>query len=236
VVWKAWSRRRRIVLGGSAGWLALCLVGELIAREPALPEGTRPAVALLSAPIPVLGPIARHSWLLVRAPGEPGWERWDLFENGSGPLGLVSRRPVGPSEAVADMGNGGSTVEWVMVGEAAADFAVCLRREGPRYAARDHYRAWPGPNSNSFVDAMLRACDLARPMSATAIGKDYRGLVGVSIARERTGVQLETPLVGASLGLREGVEVHAFALTVGIDLWPPAIVLPFGEGRFGFSP
>lgn len=234
--WRAWSRRRKIVLGASAGWLALCLIGELTGREPALPGGTGPAVALLSAPIPVLGPVARHSWLLVRAPGESGWERWDLFENGTGPLGLVTRRPVGPSEAVADMGNGGSTVEWVMVGDPAAAFAVCLRREGPRYAARDHYRAWPGPNSNSFVDAMLRACDLARPMSATAIGKDYRGLVGVSVARERTGLQLETPLVGASLGLREGVEVHAFALTVGIDLWPPALLLPFGEGRFGFSP
>jgi hypothetical protein len=231
-----WSRRRKVVLGVCGGWFALCLVGELTAREPGLPGGDGAAVALLSAPIPVLGPVARHSWLVVRVPGEPGWERWDLFENGSGPLGLVSRRPGDLAAARADMGNGATAVEWVVEGEEAAAFAACLRREGPRYPARDRYRAWPGPNSNSFVDAMLRTCRLARPMSATAIGRDHRGLIGVSLARERTGAQLETPLVGASLGLREGVEVHAFALTVGVDLWPPAVLLPFGEGRFGFAP
>lgn len=230
-----WSRRRKVVLGAGAGWLALCLVGELTAREPALP-GAGPAVALLSAPIPVLGPVARHSWLVVRADGETGWERWDLFEDGAGPLGLVTRRLVGDEGARADMGSGAATVEWVVEGETAAAFAGCIRREAPRYPARDRYRAWPGPNSNSFIDAMLRACDLARPMSATAIGKDDRGLVGASITREGTGVQLETPLVGASLGLREGVELHTFALTVGVDLWPPALLVPFGEGRFGFAP
>ena len=231
-----WSRRRKVIAGVSGGWLALCLVGELTAPDAVLPAGDQPAVALLSAPIPTIGAIARHSWLVVRAPGESGWERWDLFENGSGPLGLVSRRPIDLAGARADMGNGASTVEWVVEGERAAGFAACLRREGPRYPSRDHYTAWPGPNSNSFVDAMLRACRLTRPMNGTAIGKDYRGLVGVSISRERTGAQLETPLFGASFGLREGVEVHALALTVGVDLWPPAVLLPFGDGRFGFAP
>jgi len=231
-----WSRRRRIIACASGAWLAVCLVGELTSREPALPGGRGAAVALVGAPIPVLGPIARHSWLLVRAPGEERWERWDLFENGTGPLGLVSRRAVDADGALADMGNGGPTIEWVVEGDEAAAFTACLRRQGPRYPARDHYRAWPGPNSNTFIDAMLRTCDLARPMSATAIGKDHRGLVGVSLSRERTGAQLETPLVGASLGLREGVEVHALAFTIGIDLWPPAVLVPFGEGRFGFDP
>ena len=231
-----WTRRRRIVAGVSGGWLALCLVGEITADQPALPAGAGAVVALFSAPVPRIGLIARHSWLVVRAPGESGWERWDLFENISGPLGLVSRVAVDAAGASGDMGNGASTIEWVVEGERAAAFVACLRREGPRYPARERYTAWPGPNSNSFIDAMLRDCGLARPMSGTAIGKDYRGLLGVSIARERTGVQLETPLVGASLGLCEGVEVHALAFTVGVDLWPPAVLLPVGDGRFGFAP
>lgn len=232
----AWSRRRRIALGASAVWLSVCLVGELVSQEARLPPPTGPAVALVSAPIPALGAIARHSWLVVRAAGEEGWERWDLFENGSGPLGLVTRREVTADGALADMGNGRSLVEWVIEGDEAESFTACLRHEAPGYPERERYSAWPGPNSNSFIDAMLRTCDLARPMSATAIGKDYRGLIGVSIAREKTGVQLETPLVGASLGLREGVELHAFAFTVGVDLWPPALLLPAGDGRFGFAP
>ena len=232
----AWSRRRWIAVGASAGWIALCVIGEVVSVEPALPGGNRAAAALLSAPIPALGAIARHSWLVVRPQGEASWQRWDLFDNATGATAHVVGRPVGDEGARADMGNGASTVEWVIEGEAADDFAACVNREAPRYAARDDYQAWPGPNSNSFIDDLLRTCELARPMSATAIGKDWRGIVGVSIARERTGAQLETPLVGASLGLREGIEVHLLALTVGVDLWPPALLVPFGDGRIGFSP
>jgi hypothetical protein len=231
-----WSRRRWIALGAGASWLALCLVGEIVSQEPALPRGNGAAAALLSAPIPALGAIARHSWLLVRADGETGWRRWDLFENVNGASGHVVGRAVDEEGALDDMGNGAATVEWVIDGETANAFAACVNGEAPRYAARGDYQAWPGPNSNSFIDHLLRTCELPGPMSATAIGKDWRGIVGVSIARERTGVQLETPLVGASLGLREGIEVHLLALTVGVDLWPPALLVPFGDGRFGFSP
>ncbi len=232
----AWSRRRWIALGAGAGWFVLCLIGEIVSDEPALPGGKRAAAALLSAPIPALGPIARHSWLIVRAEGQEGWQRWDLFDNASGATGHVVGRPADDRGARDDMGNGAAKVEWVVEGAEADAFAACVNREAPRYAARGDYQAWPGPNSNSFIDDLLRTCELARPMSATAIGKDWRGIIGVSVARERTGGQLETPLIGASLGLREGIEVHLLALTVGIDLWPPALLVPFGDGRFGFSP
>ena len=50
-----------------------------------------------------------------------------------------------------------------------------------------------------------------------------------------TGFQIETPLVGLKLGLTEGIEIHVLALTVGIDWWPPAIILPLGGGRVGFA-
>lgn len=231
-----WSRRRWIAVGAVTAWIALCTVGEIVSEAPALPEGSRAAAALLTAPIPLLGPIARHSWLVVRGDGDGSWQRWDLFDNANGPTGHVVGRAVDAAGAVDDMGNGAAAVEWVIEGAEAARFAACVNREAPRYGARERYQAWPGPNSNSFIDHLLRTCELARPMSATAIGKDWRGIIGVSVARERTGAQLETPLVGASLGLREGIEVHVLALTVGVDLWPPALLLPFGDGRFGFSP
>lgn len=229
----AWSRRRRVAAVAGGLWLVLCTIGEITAEDKRLPGGTGPAAALLSAPIPRLGLIARHTWLVVRAAGEDRWQRWDLFtEDGGGPLGHVATRFDGPED---DMGAGPSRVEWVIEGEEAAGLAACVRREAPRYADRVRYRAWPGPNSNTFVDAMLRTCEIARPMTGTAVGKDWRGWIGGSLTRERTGLQLETPLVGASAGLREGVEVHSFGLTVGVDLWPPALIVPFGEGRFGFE-
>jgi hypothetical protein len=69
----------------------------------------------------------------------------------------------------------------------------------------------------------------------TSIGKDYRGAIGVSRTTGGTGVQLETPVVGLRIGLTEGVQLHVFGLAIGVDWWPPAIVLPVGEGRLGFA-
>ncbi len=72
-------------------------------------------------------------------------------------------------------------------------------------------------------------------LPATSVGKDWRGLVGAGLTSERTGVQLETPLLGLKVGLKEGIEVHVIGLSFGIDLWPPAIILPLGPGRLGVA-
>jgi hypothetical protein len=37
------------------------------------------------------------------------------------------------------------------------------------------------------------------------------------------------------LGLTEGVELHLFGMAFGIDLWPPAFIVPIGPGRLGFE-
>lgn len=121
-------------------------------------------------------------------------------------------------------------------GNEAAEAIVCLKREVPRYPHKNVYRAWPGPNSNTFVDYMLRECGLHADLPATAIGKDYRGLVfGASLTAGGTGVQVETAILGAKLGLTEGIEVHLFQMAWGIDVWPPALIVPIGPGRFGFD-
>jgi len=48
-------------------------------------------------------------------------------------------------------------------------------------------------------------------------------------------VQVETPVLGFKIGLKEGVEVHIIGLSFGIDLWPPALIVPWGSGRLGFA-
>jgi len=52
---------------------------------------------------------------------------------------------------------------------------------------------------------------------------------------EGTGVQVESPVVGAKIGLAEGLEVHIGTLPFGVDLWPPALIVPIGGGRLGFA-
>ena len=94
---------------------------------------------------------------------------------------------------------------------------------------------YPGPNSNTFGDRILRKCNLHASLPATSIGKDWRGWIGAGVTSEGTGVQLETPLLGVKIGLKEGIEIHVIGLSIGVDLWPPAIILPLGPGRLGFA-
>ena len=44
-----------------------------------------------------------------------------------------------------------------------------------------------------------------------------------------------TPVLGLKIGLKEGIEIHIIGLAIGIDLWPPAIIVPLGPGRIGFA-
>jgi hypothetical protein len=83
---------------------------------------------------------------------------------------------------------------------------------------------------------MIRRCELYVELPAPAIGKDYRGpVVGASLSPGGTGVQLETPLVGGKLGITEGIEFHVLGMGWGVDIWPPALIVPVGPGRIGFD-
>lgn len=60
----------------------------------------------------------------------------------------------------------------------------------------------------------------------SAVGKDFTPWVHAGITSSRSGIELETMLLGVQLGLREGIEVHVLGLTIGIGIWPPTIKLP----------
>ncbi len=139
---------------------------------------------------------------------------------------------MGPFDGVAN-----ERLHAVWVGPEAERAIHCLRENKAAYLqpVHDGYLPWPGPNSNTLVDQLLRKCDLHADLPATAIGKDYRGVIGASTTSGGTGVQLETPLAGLRLGITEGVELHLFAFALGIDFWPPAVIVPFGAGRVGFD-
>jgi hypothetical protein len=40
---------------------------------------------------------------------------------------------------------------------------------------------------------------------------------------------VETSLLGAKIGLRDGVEVHVLCFTLGIGIWTPSIKTPLGR-------
>jgi hypothetical protein len=100
---------------------------------------------------------------------------------------------------------------------------------------RGDYRAWPGPNSNTFVRAVMDAVPgIGVTLPPTAIGKDYpydgRWLRPTP---SRTGFQLSLGgYAGVTFGWVEGVEVNVLGGVVGLDLRRPALKLP-GLGRIG---
>jgi len=202
-----------------------CGVPRVAAR---LPPRDAAWVAVLSGELPdAIEQVARHSWLVLSVPGEPTLRRWEL--NGTA-YATTTREPY------AYRGSGDVAVHGVvrLREEEARAMAACLDREVDGYNTRHpRYSSIPGPNSNTFVAEAMRACGIRVELPATAIGRDYRGVLGAGVTESGTGVQLESPITGVRLGLREGVEAHFVALALGVHVWPPGITVPVNPGRIG---
>jgi hypothetical protein len=107
--------------------------------------------------------------------------------------------------------------------------------EGYKFSTYDDYRPWPGPNSNTFVQADLDAVpELKAVLPPTAIGKNYP-YHGRSIGITPSGTGAFVSLggyLGLTIGWVEGVELDFFGAVLGLDLRRPALKFP-GLGRLG---
>ena len=104
------------------------------------------------------------------------------------------------------------------------------------YPFKDRYELWPGPNSNTFVAYLTREIDeIDVELPPHAIGKDYLGPNRfISNTPSNTGFTFSLyGGLGLSLGAMEGAELNLLGLHFGLDIWRPAIKLPF-LGRLGF--
>ena len=82
---------------------------------------------------------------------------------------------------------------------------------------------WPGPNSNTFIAAVLRAVpELATTLPPNAIGKDFRDGFYAGLTDSGTGVELSLfGVVGIKAGWVEGIELNMLGLVAGLDLRHP---------------
>jgi len=201
--------------------LGACTIFDRPLREPSNDQAT---ILLLTGGLGhPMDKIARHPWFATRRAGETEWHLHEVGGGGTTSDPIHNRPYVDP------------ILHAVWRGEAAERGIACLEREAPKWIGALHYRFYPGPNSNTFGDVMMRKCGLHASLPATSVGKDWRGGFGITGTSEGTGFQIETPLLGFKLGLKEGIEIHIIGLSFGIDLWPPAIILPLGPGRLGFA-
>jgi hypothetical protein len=179
------------------------------------------------------GIFAVHTWIAVKPSGAPQYTRYDVVGFGvdqGAPAIRVNR--MGPDNY------------WF-----GAKPTVILDRRGPgvdaliaqvqaavaSYPYPHEYRAWPGPNSNTFTAFVARAVPaLGLALPANAVGKDFlpHGAVLAS-APSATGYQLSLyGLAGVLVARDEGIEVDVLGLDFGVDFTHPGIKLP-GLGRIG---
>jgi len=176
------------------------------------------------------GIFAVHCWMVLKPEGASSYSRYDYTAWGE---------PIRLNSFEADGRWFGRVPEVVFAadGDAASGLIPRLQARIDAYAFRNRgdYRAWPGPNSNTFVAAVLDAIPEAKiALPPNAIGKDYpydgRWLRPTP---SRTGLVLTLGgYAGVTVGWVEGLEISLLGAVAGVDVRRPALKLP-GLGRFG---
>lgn len=170
-----------------------------------------------------------HSWVVFKRANAATWTRYDVVGWGS---------PVRANGWPADGRWYGNMP--VAIADVSGDAAEALVPK-VEAAVRDYgynragdYRIWPGPNSNSFTAAVLRAVpELGVTLPPNAVGRDFRDRFYAGLTDSGTGVELNVyGLATIKLGWVEGVELNLFGLVAGLDIRHPAVKLP-GFGRVG---
>jgi Protein of unknown function (DUF3750) len=112
-----------------------------------------------------------------------------------------------------------------------------VRSAVARYPYPNEYRAWPGPNSNTFTAYIGREVpELGLDLPSNAIGKDFLP-EGALFARTPSGTGFQLSFYGVAgilVGLQEGLELNLLGLNVGVDASVPAVKLP-AIGRLGLA-
>jgi Protein of unknown function (DUF3750) len=172
--------------------------------------------------------IAIHYWFAVFDVNSRRWQRWEVWQ--SKDAGGQSMGHVHCDRRHPDCGVGGGASRLAAEWDGSAAQAICaVLMKAQDYPHWDRYRAWPGPNSNTFVAWVLREAGLHYSYDPRAIGKDYMGLLGMRRSSRPPCAQLETSLLGVRIGLHDGVEVHLLGLTCGLRWSPLEIHTPFGR-------
>jgi len=224
------SALRYRIQGQGAGWRTADRSS--VGRLP--PPATPGAVVRVFAAQTVRwrGIFATHCWIVFKGDGDASYTRYDYTAWGE-PIRMNGFEPDGRWFGRAP------ELVFAADGQAAARLIPPMQAAIAGYAFRNQgdYRAWPGPNSNTFVAAVMGAVpglDVVLP--PTAIGKDYP-YDGRWLSRTASGTGLRLTLGGyftVTVGWVEGLEVSILGAVAGLDLRHPAIKLP-GLGRIGVA-
>ncbi len=202
-------------------------------------------VVVFSAPMSGRrGQFLTHNWIVFKRENATAWSRYEV-------LGFASRDSEGLPNG-AWLGNRPTLNRYVpdglwfgrrptIVAEAQGAAAAAIIgkieqtiREYEETFGR--YRFWPGPNSNTFIAALLRAVpELRASLPPSAIGKDYKPGVYLGPTDSQTGMEATIwGMFGFKIGWIEGFELNLFSFVAGLDFRHPALKVP-GFGRIDFA-
>lgn len=176
------------------------------------------------------GIFATHCWIVIKGAGDDAYTRYDYTAWG---------QPIRVNGFVADGRWFGKNPDLVYAadGDAAERLIPRIKTAIDGYAFSEYgdYRAWPGPNSNTFVAAVMEAVpEIRKSLPPTAVGKDYPHH-GRWLAPTPSGTGFRATLGGylsLTIGWIEGIEFSLLGAVVGLDIRRPAIKLP-ALGRIG---
>ena len=170
---------------------------------------------------PLVARFARHSWVDYRENVDSEWRRAEIVNRSSGLVHRTLRS--GEFEKKSRWG-GEIVVLGQSDGKANPNYVNEIASFAKNYDA-EVYRPYPGPNSNTFAENLLREVDgVSAVLDHNAIGKEWGFHFGKTAGG--SGLELQTPVVGLALGLRQGIELSLLGFSGGISVFPPALKLP----------
>lgn len=171
---------------------------------------------------PWLARFATHSWVDYRPDVHSQWRRIEIVNKTSG----IRHHGISVAEAMATH-RWGERVHVLSQGDASANphFVRDIMHFAYHYDA-SVYHVWPGPNSNTFAERLLREVKgVSAQLDHNAVGKEHGFYAGRTAGG--TGIELQSPLAGAAVGLGEGLELSVLGLSGGVSFSPAAIKIPF---------
>ena len=195
-----------------------------------------PVIQVYAAPaVSWRGKFSVHTWIAVKPTGAQRYTRYEVLGFGvAGGAPAVRVDRMGPDNYWF-----GAQPQIVFDRRGAGVDSIIdkIRTAVASYPYPHEYRAWPGPNSNTFTAYIARQVpELGLDLPSNAIGKDFLP-EGALLAAAPSGSGFQVSfygLAGVLIAVDEGFELNLLGLNLGVDAAAPALKLP-AIGRLGIG-
>jgi hypothetical protein len=181
------------------------------------------------------GIVAVHTWIVVKPTGAQRYTRFEVVG-----FGVADGAPAVRVDRMGPDNHWFGAKPWLVLDRRGAGIDAMIHKISAAVASYPYpheYRAWPGPNSNTFMAYLGRHVpELGLDLPSNAVGKDFlSGGAVFAAAPSGTGYQISVYGVAAVIvAAQEGIEVNLLGLNLGVDIGAPAIKLP-AIGRLGIG-